>query len=87
MLTPQGLGPFLFIPGDQAARLSVPAPGTPHMAKRVEPTCKRVLFVAKEGRGKDHRVQTDSPQKSKSSVYMERPPAGCYCHWRNEDND
>lgn len=49
MPTPQGLGPFLFIPGDQAARLSVPATGTPHMAKRVEPTCKRVLLVAKEG--------------------------------------
>lgn len=49
MLTPQGLGPFLFIPGDQAARLSMPATGTPHMAKSVEPTCKRVLFVAKEG--------------------------------------
>ena len=48
MLTPQGLGPFFFIPGDQAARLSVPATGPPHVAKRVEPTCKRVMFVAKE---------------------------------------
>ena len=34
MLTPQGPGPFLFILGDQAARLSVPAPGTPRMAKK-----------------------------------------------------
>lgn len=40
----------------------------------------------KGGRGKDRMVQADCPQKPKSIVYIERPPAGCHHHARNEDS-